>query len=220
MFNLENARLHCEDILNNLVDNYNFSQVLDFLDEYTFNEWVRTQKELPFTFFSGMTKLVIWDGESDYVLKMPFCDRDFDYCRAEVRNYKKAVEAGFAEHFAYCELLMNFSHAEKEIPVYIMEYVEMDEWENEKAIDSYLSTNCSLEDYDPDCDGEDKIIIYIENIWEKEKVDAFSAFCRENRINDLHPGNVGFQEGEPIFIDYSGFGFIERAKNDPDWWKD
>ena len=220
MFNLENARLHCEDILNNLINNYNFDQVLSLLDDYTFSRWFRVQENLPITFFSGMTKLVIWDGESDYVLKIPFCDRDFDYCRAEVRNYKKAVEAGFAGHFAYCELLMNFPCAGKEIPVYIMEYVEMDEWENERVIDSYLSENCSVEDYDSDWDGEDKVIAYLETLWEKEKVDAFSAFCRENRINDLHPGNVGFQEGEPIFIDYSGFGFIERAKNDPDWWKD
>ena len=39
----------------------------------------------------------------------------------------------------------------------------------------------------------------------EEKLNKFFSFIDNYNIGDLHSGNFGFQNGRPVFIDYSGF---------------
>ena len=45
-------------------------------------------------------------------------------------------------------------------------------------------------------------------VWEKtyDVADEFLAFMRKMYINDLHPGNWGWNNNKLVLVDYSGYG--------------
>lgn len=172
---------------------------------------------------SGASKMVLWEDELPYVIKIPFLDgrTDYrDYCRVELKNYK--VLKDFPEIipcFAWIDYLFEY----KGFPVYIMEKVDCDEDGIESAAyDSTLLRYCEEEnlvegsdDYKEKIadfsdsffslwDGIEKMeTLLIEN-WGHLIVEKFQDFCYEYNINDLHSANWGYRGSELVVIDYSG----------------
>lgn len=210
--------------IENLVQNYNFKDFLSNPTPDTYRDWIDKTSDFPVLLFSGETKVVLWETGWPCVIKIPLMHRDFDYCRAEVRNYKKAVEAHLENFFAFCDLLTNFKvDDEHTVPIYIMEYVEVNERKTSSIVKSYLDNSGYTPDSSmwaciDDMDGEEKILAYLYELLGEEAYEVLNDFCRENYINDLHTGNVGFRGEDIVLIDYSGFVYVERARNDPDWW--
>lgn len=212
------------DAIENLVKNYAFNDFLSDPTNKNFSRWMEEMSDFPVLIYTGETKAVLWNEDWPCVIKIPFSHRDFDYCRAEVRNYKKAVKEGLEQYFAFCDLLMEYPIGEgKTVPIYIMEYAEVDEDYARDTIYSYFTSGEHTVDSDywgslDDMDDEERVLAYLSDTLSVDEYETLRKFCMDNLINDLHTGNVAMHDGEIIFIDYSGFAHVEKAKNDPDWW--
>ena len=186
-------------------------------------------KNISFKYFSGATKLVILFPGADYVIKIPFNgqytynDEDeliywefengsygccWDYCLGEVEKYAEAEEIGLENFFAKTELI---GHVHGH-PIYVQERATIYEdvakekdkqknsWERRKSareLCDYKGYSCfnglwilDLQDY---CGGPDD--------------ELFCSFMNyvTDYISDLHMGNVGYIDGKPVLVDYSGF---------------
>lgn len=175
--------------------------------------------------YSGATKGVIADEDCCYVIKLPFLnDRDgepaFDYCRAEWRNFLKAREQGLEEHFAWIEKVVDYLG----YPVYVMEYIEVDEERNSSEAYKYITSKWEetndedeLEYRENRCfTDEDSMLELAYHEWGSD-CRRMEAFLFDNLINDLHAGNVGWRDGELVLCDYSGYGAVERC-DEHNWW--
>lgn len=191
----------------------------------------------------GETKGVIIKDELPYVIKLPFLfyqtyttngtkgelRPEFDYCRAEARNFAVALKEGYSRPFAACYKVCDYIYDETVLPIYVMEKMNCDEDEVYGECSEYVRSNmltCDdlskskseieeiIEDTIHDCDPQ------LDWIADQYDLPALPAFCSQNYINDVHNANIGFDYlGRPKIIDYSGFGAISRVSvNDKEWW--
>jgi hypothetical protein len=157
----------------------------------------------------GASKCCLVSNDKKYVIKW---SKEFDYSDAEdeCEIYKKAIEKGIAFLFPQTEILCRING----FAIVIQEQVDyafgdMD-W---KEIDN-LKHQCRT--------VSNKLITKIENniyrsripivwlkalvcIYGKKITKSFEEFTNEQKINDLHCGNVGFLNGKPIVLDFSGY---------------
>lgn len=202
-------RLHWTETIKALCS-YGFSQFLNNRTESEFILWENSSDENleNISYSHGVTKLVIIDDDNDWVLKIPFCDKAHDYCALEAENYKKAVEAGVEEGFAACYFLMEYEGA----PCYIMEKVNCDEEVVESDFyeigSNRLSGEMSEEEiynYLGSMDGDEIVDQLLEFYYDEGFLKDVYTFLSQNKINDLHTGNVGYRGANLVFVDYSGF---------------
>ena len=175
---------------------------------------------------SGATRLVIWDDECDYVIKIALESFYEKYNKHEVDIYKDAEKEGFADMFGWCELYLP-PHGEKEhyVPgVYVMEFLEGCE---DDVIDSSYERGykefCKLNELDEseidsrnlyeeyrsenNVEEEDEIMeLLVEGMSVSETYD-FNSFLYNNDVNDLHSGNVLMKGGRFVICDYAGYGW-------------
>lgn len=173
---------------------------------------------------SGATKLVIGDENYDYIIKFCPNGNDFDYCAREVEVYKAAVENGFEDKFAWTDFLFYYHFNDSVcLPVYVMEYCqcsydqiddEMDDWHYTKFCSSHGMTKCD-EALDAYLDSKqtcynwtERMLEWAYDMWQKvyDAADEFLVFMRKMYINDLHPGNWGWNDNKLVLVDYSGYG--------------
>lgn len=162
----------------------------------------------------GMTKMVLSCPEWDYVIKIPFiCDTslgaEIDYCEVEAMNYELAEKFGLEHHFAACKRLPAYhfcsvdydgDFAVIDIPLYMMEFAEVDEIATEDLCsDCYICDSADFSD-----DQKDAARIF-SNYYTDSEVEDLVAFIDDNGINDIHGLNVGYIGGFPVLIDYSGY---------------
>lgn len=153
----------------------------------------------------GATKIVFdFDRIPDYVIKVPLncitCGNFFnycnDYCLLEVQNYEKAASAGLSEFFAETQLFNEYEG----LPLYAQSKVIADEDEVCSDIRTYYD-NIGEGDYDYSAECVEEWLMD----YAGAASDALCHFLNENKINDIHTGNVGFLDGSPIIFDYSGY---------------
>lgn len=219
-----------------LVNQYQFNDFLKSGSWSAYGEWERNHyqeaaDDYGFNFCSGETKMVFWLSDNhDYVIKIPFLTKydgtpTFDYCRAEVRNFKKAIDATLDKHFAWCEKLMTYLG----YPIYIMEYCDCDEYGLQDLIYEYgkqqqrimaeddgIDEDDYQDDYYEDTSSEEAVWDYLCSVW--DDADVVADFCFKNYITDVHSANVGWLNGHLVIIDYSGYGSIARADLPDDWF--
>lgn len=160
---------------------------------------------------NGITKIVVVIDNSKYVIKFssnPFGKTDF--CHIEANNYKRAVGRGLEDYFAETFFFKRVDG----IDLYLQEKVDCDsysiednffeyaekivEWDKEKVGDEYNDAIWELvEDF-----GVDAALNAIYG--EGYDTNRLIRFCGENKINDLHQGNLGYKNGFPVIIDFSG----------------
>jgi len=206
-------------------ENGTFPPFLEFLRENTYLNFLRFKrlkaKELKkkgLYCTNGLTKAVLVFDELDWVVKIPF-HVDYsrsdggsitDYCERERFVYEQAKERGVAELFAESYFLMDFCGR----PIYIMKKVE----DNKKKVftdlqdkvfiglqDEAISEGYDEEDFEyiePEEQVEELFYYYYEDNLLRE----YFAFCEDYGINDVHTGNIGYDENDkPVLIDYSGY---------------
>lgn len=135
----------------------------------------------------------------------------WDYCMAEALKYKKAVAAGLDIMFAKTELIGRVGV--NDFPIYAQERCNMFQEE-------FSSTNKekyhkrTKQDYDKlrslreQCDCyilDDDWLLDFVLFYGEESLKILADFCFKWNIDDLHSGNIGYHNGVPCLVDYSGF---------------
>lgn len=187
---------------------------------------------------TGETKGVIIPNDNDVVFKFPLLTRckNFDYCRAEVRNYRAAKKAEVDQYFAWTDKLFDVYSNSGYYPIYVMAQVDCDdEAITGMMVETFCENNTNPEDEDVDevdedsqedyeerynnacsgsTEGVDEWLRYYLSYPEYSKLDKFLLM---NDIDDIHSGNLGFYNGSVVIIDYSGYNFV-LDHTDKEWY--
>lgn len=201
-FNYEDVENFFKDIIEDLVLNYNFSLFLNDPRAEILLYWKRDNNVPYLKVSNGISKgvfIINFDYGDEWVMKIPFCDKMYDYCALEVQNYTLAKQDGLENFFAETFSLGSFLNAE----VYLMRRADVDYDE----LESY-STNEGCSEYY--CNDSDYIypdvLSCLDGFYNCDKVERLVNFCTNWEINDIHGENIGFyKDGTPVIIDYSGF---------------
>lgn len=129
--------------------------------------------------------------------------REWDYCQTEEWLYQQAKLQGVEACFAETRLLGFIdSH-----PIYVQYKGEMynyNDSHSNKTPEERESTRNKCEQVGGYCFNvnwlTDLISFFGDEVFQK-----FMKFIDEYQINDLHSGNIGYINGVPVLIDYSGF---------------
>ena len=161
-------------------------------------------------FSSGATKYCLIDEKGSSIIKW---NKDSSYTSdidKECENYQKALEKGIGFLFPKTEIL----YEEKEFRVIIQEKVDTTYADMEREALKKLRHQCRTvstsfvykvqeniyKDRTPDDWIKALVCIYGKKITRK-----FEEFTHEQKINDLHGNNVGFLNGKPVVLDFSGY---------------
>ena len=162
----------------------------------------------------GASKICMVFTKEPFVVK--WCARDMDEAKKEVEVYQRATEQNLAKFFPKTALLANINGIDFVIQEKIdfsasdcdrknmMKFrrisktakdntVEKIEREFAKAASSYrrsLDSNWA----------KMAIVIY-----GKKACKSLCKFIIENKINDLHGSNLGYKNGKPMILDFSGY---------------
>ena len=151
--------------------------------------------------------------DCDWVLKIPrkIGEHNYNDCEIEVMVYKLAEKYGLHHFFAPAAQLASFSCSLGEIPIYVMKKVVVDE---DRVSDHFYSL------YDEDSEDEEDVSEWYENNFDEidatmqafvdyyggAEADILQNFLNKVDINDIHSGNVGYDEDDNlIIIDYAGY---------------
>lgn len=174
--------------------------------------------------FWGSTKLVLWFNNTDFVIKIPFegefhyngddeeefipfCGNgcNWDYCAVEETEYQRACESQIEQCFAKTSYFCTIDGH----PIYKQPYVEMYNHFQEKSHHTEEDSKKAQELYEK----SDGVSGGLPKGWMADVVNYFGdkifsrllEFLSTSDINDLHSGNVGYLNGAPVLVDYSGF---------------
>lgn len=193
----------------------------------------RLPRDLEFTFFTGLTKVVFVFPGLDYVIKIPYFGatretyQDYryvnefvafegawdsgngdDYCKAEMMIYQDALLSGVEQLFAPNELMCHLNGT----PVYMQPLCEVYENCPHEALDLYtqrmIETTCEEKDFG--CFNPEWLVDVL-NYYGEDVLIAFLDFLEDNNITDLHDGNLGYHNGAPVLIDYGGFEWQKKS---------
>lgn len=171
------------------------------------------EKRGGWTMVRGWCRIVFLTDESDYVLKIPanfLSGRSVDFNQNEFDTYQKAVEAGYENIFAKCYKLPDY----RGIPMLLMERIDVDEEENASICNQTLESVYQEDGYDEEeiydslqgysYGGSDMVEVYLGTKYG----DAFTDWCDEIGLRDVHSGNFGFRNGDysqPVICDYASY---------------
>ena len=207
------------------------ARAVDFRHEPNFDNFCSFEaliRELGgvFQVYTGETKGVLCCKDLGVVFKFPFLNRRIDFCRAEVRNYRAAKEAGLEDRFAWCDKFCTFPIKDGYYTIYIMEYAECDDdWmishitetfdanhpNGEKEDNSWSTKRSEVES--GTCEG---VAYFLEDEW--MDYNEFDSFCQLNDIDDIHSANLGIIDERLVVIDYSGYAMLLYDYDRPEDW--
>lgn len=174
--------------------------------------WVRANSLDGFDVnFDGISKCVVIFDDSNYVIKISRTPNK-DYCLLEAENYKKAINLGLDPYFAKTFFFKNVDG----INLFLQEKVEISDYHIEDDFILYAEKHYPRDEmiydineyYDVLCDivsDFDTKSSLRAVFGESYETDELISFCEKNNINDMHYNNLGFKNGFPIIIDFSGF---------------
>lgn len=201
-------------------------RILDTLESYEINiqdpesiinmDYEYIPKEIHTNY--GASRLVIWDDNCDYVIKVPLSMFDEKFCQREVEIYAAAVDKGLEQHFGWCECFIEPTSSS--LGIYVMEYLDGYEDEVYDGAWSYAyRTYCEenhldssseevAEDYANtyDSDNDNDILIdYLKSDMTDNEATLFDRFVSKWHINDLHVGNYLMRNNKLVICDYAGW---------------
>ena len=232
MINVKLALRVFNEMMEDLIDNYNFG---DFLyrpchKSSEFCNWAgknfdtdsdiwcsngswagATCNSSKYFVSNGCCRFILGNNDYPFVFKADFGDND-KYCSAEEANYKMALTEGLENRFAEIHYLTIFEG----FTFYVMERAECDYDDICSEMQNILIEAAIEEDmYDGDVDlineeiyctgNSDRVDEFFAAIMDCEEYNHWSVFCSENRITDIHAGNIGKIDGRWVVIDYAGF---------------
>ena len=136
--------------------------------------------------------------------KAPMGSLSWDYCALEVAIYQKALEWGIEKLFAR-EVCIGDIHG---YPIYIQDKaIDFSEGFDEKTTvspsEAYDIVNDTM--MTADCTISADWCANVVEKWGKDTFQKLISFIEEMNINDIHNANIGYIDGKPVLIDYSGY---------------
>jgi hypothetical protein len=157
----------------------------------------------------GATKYCLVDKQGDYVIKW---DKDTSYgdTERECEVYQKAIEKGIAFLFPQTEILCRING----VAIVIQRKVDYCHGNMSYEQENKLNYQCRTVNMDMIIKVDHNIYrsrvprLWIKSlicIYGKKITKLFEEFTHEQEINDLHSNNVGYLNGKPIVLDFSGY---------------
>lgn len=209
------------NIVNFLIKKANFHEILRYSNLEIFNKWFKDNKNIfkdKITIEHGLTKMVIISKENNesskkFVAKIPFSYYKNNYYESESDFYSiidENVKDCFAASYNVGESFYLMERAdilsEEELVEYSIDRKYSPCNYSLTGIDyDFFSNNPELkveEEEDPEFLAIDRLFLDYLGL---EKYHSLCSFCINNRISDLHSGNIGFIFDRPVLIDYSTY---------------
>lgn len=184
------ARADFDNFLETEVDDYgDFTVVID-------------TEEVTVHIFHGATKAVFSIDEMDTVAKIGFQNFKVDHAAREAQIFQEACGAHLEQFFVPCKKIGEISNLE----VFEMELVDV----GEELVTSDMWRKCSgsmsseeiVDVIDDDCGFIETLFPFY---YSEEEMTQLYEFISKLEINDLHSGNIGYENGRIVIIDYSGY---------------
>mgnify|MGYP001632759405 CR=1 FL=1 len=196
------------EVIDYLCAGYDFNSFLFSPTYENYWNWYKSLNEEPegITLASGLSKMVIivdYGFGEKWVAKIPFSERQVDYCELEENNYKEAVAYCVQEAFAETFCIGGYPSDESKCKVYLMARADTDE--DELYSHSHDYDSCSSNDSNDTNFINLEVINCLSDFFSCEFMDKLLEFCEDYSISDIHEYNIGFSDGRPLIIDYSGF---------------
>lgn len=232
MINVELALRVFNEMMEDLIDNYNFDEFLTkpLRESGAFGDWAgknfnttcdvwcsngswagATCYGYKYLVSNGCCRFILGNNDYPFIFKADFGDSD-RYCSAEEANYEMALTEGIEDRFAEIHFLTEF----KGFSFYVMEKADCDYDDNCSEMQQIL-IDAAIEEGEYDGDEEfireeiyytgsdDRVDEFFATIMDCEEYHRWSRFCSDNRITDIHGGNIGKIDGRWVVIDYAGF---------------
>ena len=172
------------------------------VDDYGDFTVVIDAEEVTVHIFHGATKAVFSIDEMATVAKIGFQNFKVDHAAREAQIFKEACAVGVDKFFVPCKKIGEIS----ELEVFEMNLVEV----GEDLVTSDMWQKCSgsmsdeqiVDVIDDDCGFIEALFPFY---YSEEEMTQLYEFISELEINDLHSGNIGYENGRIVIIDYSGF---------------
>lgn len=182
------------------------NDLLQFIDDEA-DEWhdfvvAVDGAEVTVSIMFGATKAVFAAEGMDTVAKIGFQNFKVDHAAREAQIYQEAQAMGLEQFFVPCKKIGEISSLE----VFEMELVEV----GEELVTSDMWRKCSdsmsreeiIDVIDYDCGFIETLFPFY---YSDEEMTRLYEFISELEINDLHSGNIGYENGRIVIIDYSGY---------------
>lgn len=167
----------------------------------------------------GASRVVIWDENYDYVIKIARTEDDERYNKREVEIYEAAVAEGLEESFGWCACYHEPSEWDGEyVPgIYVMEFLDGDEeCVCERAFSCSFEKYCEIHSidnptvetvssYESEVNPDEEVMNLIKATIPESKHSLFDKFVRIQDITDVHSGNVLFRNDTVVICDYAGW---------------
>ena len=206
-----------EDEILNMFEGFNFLDPafddtrVDELASYLFD------KGYIFNYDFGATKLAIMPRNKDYVIKIPFqgcyegnfcnfigasSECEWDYCNVEVERYYDICSTPFKDCFAETIFIGYIN----DYPIYLQEKCTPFNNSYNKTKEKRKKMNSFLRKIDCYYDlNTDWCIDLLKYYGPKKFKDFITLIKKFKWDDDLTCDNVGYKNGHPIIIDFSGF---------------
>lgn len=167
-----------------------------------------------FSVEAGLYRTVFVFDDFDWVLKIPrltrFSEKPND-CIMENLIYQLAERMGFDNFFAAAAELVPFECEWGTVPVYVMKKVYVDETRVSDHFYSLYDGNSEDDDdveiwYDHNFDETTAVNQAFLDYYGDKQTDRLFQFLNFAKVDDLHCGNVGYDEDDNlVIIDYAGY---------------
>lgn len=203
-----------EDEILNMFEGFNFLDPafndtrVDELASYLFD------KGYIFNYDFGATKLAIMPRNKDYVIKIPFqgdyegiftgasSECEWDYCNVEVERYYDICSTPFKDCFAETIFIGYIN----DYPIYLQEKCTPFNNSYDKTKEKKKKMNSFLRKIDCYYELNSDWCIDLLKYYGPKKFKEFLALIKKLKWDDdLTYDNVGYKNGHPIIIDFSGF---------------
>lgn len=182
------------------------NDLLQFIDDEA-DEWhdfvvAVDGAEVTVSIMFGATKAVFAAEGMDTVAKIGFQNFKVDHAAREAQIYQEARAMDLEQFFVPCKKIGEISSLE----VFEMELVEV----GEELVTSDMWRKCSdsmsreeiIDVIDYDCGFIETLFPFY---YSDEEMTRLYEFISELEINDFHSGNIGYENGRIVIIDYSGY---------------
>ena len=127
----------------------------------------------------------------------------WDYCYVEAVIYKKAEKAHIEKAFAKTQFIGEVAghpiYMQQRVDPFYRHIIDKDESSSDTSSTAYI---CKKHNYSR-----------FNLVWQTDVINYYGEaffhrlmnFIKEEEINDLHRGNLGYLNGRPVLLDYSGF---------------
>ena len=229
MINREIALRVFYEMMDDLIDNYNFDEFLvkSRRESGVFCDWVgnnfgphmtsngswagATVLDEKYLISNGCCRFILGNNNYPFIFKADFGEND-RYCSTEEANYEMALTMGVEDRFAEIHYLTDFEG----FSFYVMERADCDYEDICSEMQDILIDVAIEEDmYDGDEElireeiywtgDSDRVDEFFETIMDCQEYHHWSVFCSDNRITDIHAGNIGKIDGRWVVIDYAGY---------------